>query len=485
MATIIGRKQEIAELQEIYARKQAQFVVVYGRRRVGKTFLINEALKGKITFHHAGLSPIDESGKRNMLKEQLQHFYYSLQLQGMKRSHRPKSWFEAFFMLEMLLQEKDDGKRQVVFLDELPWMDTPRSNFMSAFEGFWNNWACSRDNMMLVVCGSATSWILDNLINNHGGLYGRVSREMQLAPFTLAECKAFYKDRDIRFSDYDIVQSYMILGGIPYYMDYFERGLSLAQNIDRLFFLQTPRLADEFDRLLSSVFVNAADMRKIIMLLSKRRAGYSRQEIAEKTGIELGGGLSDLLKALKASGFIRRYIPFGQAKRNELYMLTDPFCKFYIHFVMGHDNIDTDFWTNNIMSQAIISWRGYAFEDVCLQHINQIKAALGIQGVITQQSAWTVRGDDETDGSQIDLIILRKDNTVNMCEMKYYSDEFSVSKSYNMTIVRRVNKLAEMLPKKTSIHPTLVTTYGLAYGEYSGTFVKVVTMEDLFKEYSK
>lgn len=480
MATIIGRNREIKELQDIYARNQAQFVVVYGRRRIGKTFLVNEALKDKITFHHAGLSPIDDHGKRNMLKEQLQQFYYALQLHGMRKRHCPKSWFEAFFMLEQLLQEKDDGSRQVVFLDELPWMDTPRSNFMAAFEGFWNSWASSRDNLMLVVCGSATSWILDKLINNHGGLYGRVTREIKLSPFTLAECKAFYKDRKIKMSEYDIVQSYMILGGIPYYMDYLEPGLSLPQNIDQLFFSAAPKLGDEFERLLSSVFGNTADMKKIILALSKRRAGYTRQELAAKVHLDLGGGLSDLLKALVASGFIRRYIPFGKSKRDECYMLIDPYCLFYVHFVMGHDTIDTGFWTNHVASQVIVSWRGYAFENVCLNHIEQIKSALGIQGVITEQSAWAVRGDEDTDGSQIDLLIERKDNVVNMCEMKFYSDEFVVSKDYSRVLSRRVNKLAEALPKKMAIHSTLITTYGLKYSEYSGSFDKVLTMEALF-----
>ena len=211
----IGRKQELAEFNRLYNSGNAEFVAVYGRRRVGKTYLINEALAGKITFHHAGLSPV-EGTKQNGMKQQLQQFYYSLLMQGMPKSHCPKSWLEAFYMLEKHLQAIDDGSRQVVFLDELPWMDTPRSGFVTALEGFWNGWASARHNLMLVVCGSSSSWILNNLINNHGGLYGRVTREIYLRPFTLAECEAFYTDKHIPFSRYDIVQSYMILGGIPY-----------------------------------------------------------------------------------------------------------------------------------------------------------------------------------------------------------------------------------------------------------------------------
>ena len=260
MKELIGRKQEQRELLDLYKSNRAEFVAVYGRRRVGKTFLVDETLGSHITIRHAGLSPIDDNGKRNMLKDQLKHFYHSLLSQGMKKSKCPSSWLEAFFMWEMHLQSLDNGSRQVVFLDELPWMDTPRSGFVTALEGFWNGWACHRHNFMLVVCGSATSWILDNLINNHGGLYGRVTYEMKLSPFTLKECEEFFQSRNIKLSRYDIVQSYMMLGGIPYYLSYFQKGLSLAQNIDRLFFASNAKLREEYDRLFSAVFTNPEDM---------------------------------------------------------------------------------------------------------------------------------------------------------------------------------------------------------------------------------
>jgi AAA+ ATPase superfamily predicted ATPase len=480
VANIIGRKNEIEELGELYKSDRAEFVAVYGRRRVGKTFLVDEVLKDKITFRHAGLSPVDENGKKNQMKEQLEHFYNSLMLCGMEQSSCPKSWLEAFFMLEKFLQSIDDGRRQVVFLDELPWMDTPRAGFITAFEGFWNTWACHRDNFMLVVCGSANSWVLDNLMNNHGGLYGRVTYEIKLSPFSLSECEAYYKDKGILLSRYDMVQSYMILGGIPYYLSYFKKGKSLAENIDALFFSPKPRLRDEFDRLLSSVFTNPEAMKKIILLLSSSRAGFTRQEISKRTGIESSGVLSDMLQALTASDFVIKYIPFGMRKRDEHYKLVDPFCKFYIHFVEGHDSIDTDFWSQNLTSQEVTSWRGYAFEDVCLNHIDKIKVALGIPGVVSQQSEWAIKGTDGETGSQIDLIINRRDNVVNMCEMKYYSDDFKVDRNYYRTIARRTNALAENLPRKAVIHSTLITTYGLEYNEYSGAFQKVITMDQLF-----
>ena len=477
---IVGRKKEIEELKQVYASGKAEFVAIYGRRRVGKTFLVDEALKGKITFRHAGLSPVDVGSDSNFQKPQLQHFYQSLQLHGMRKSHCPKNWLEAFFMLEKHLQETDNGKRQVIFLDELPWLATPRSGFMTAFEGFWNTWACHRDNLMLVVCGSANSWMLDNLVNNHGGLYGRTTHEIKLHPFTLAECEQFFKSNDVRMSRYDIVQANMILGGIPYYMHYFAKKKSLAQNIDALFFERTGPLKHEFTRLFESVFTKPAEMMRVVRFLNTRRCGYTREQIAEGTEVTDNGDWAKLLNALIASDFIEKYIPFGKSKRNPYYKLIDPFCLFYLRFVEGQTKMDAEFWMNNVQSPTINSWRGFAFEDLCWRHIDQIKRALQIANVASEQSAWAVTGDEEKEGAQIDLLIERKDNVVNMCEMKFYSEEFYVNSNYQQKLVHRTNLLAERLPRKTVIHSILVTTYGLVNNEYSSEFIDTVILDDLF-----
>ena len=480
MGNIIGREDEIKELRERYKSRTAQFIAVYGRRRVGKTFLVDEALKGNITFHHAGLSPVDVQQKKNLLREQLKSFYYSLLRQGMKKSRIPASWLEAFFMLEMHLQSIDNGSRQVVFLDELPWMDTARSGFLTALESFWNGWGCHRHNFMLVVCGSATSWISDNLINNHGGLYGRLTCQIKLSPFTLKECELFFKHNNIRLSRYDIVQSYMTVGGIPYYLGYFERGQSLPQNIDRLFFGKNAKLQNEYDRLFASVFARPDDMKKIVELLSTRHAGFTQEEISNKTGITQGGSLTKMLRALIASDFVLNYVPFEHSKREVHYKLIDPFCIFYLRYVTNNVAYNSNFWQQNQSSQSIVSWRGFAFEEVCLAHICQIKSALNILGVSSTQSSWSVKGNDANDGAQIDLLIHRKDNVVNMCEMKFYNKEFTVNKDYERTLVQRQELLYERLNKRTVIHPTLITTFGLTYNEYSGSFLHVLTLDDLF-----
>lgn len=479
---IIGRKNELKELQQLYASGKAEFVAVYGRRRVGKTFLIDEALMGKITFRHAGLSPVDEKGNANNLKQQLQNFYQSLQLIGMRKSHCPKNWLEAFFMLEQHLQTIDNGERQVVFMDELPWMDTPRSGFITALESFWNGWACHRSNMMLIVCGSANSWMLNNLVNNHGGLYGRTTYEIKLAPFTLHECELFYKSKGIHMSRYDIAQANMILGGIPYYMNYFMREKSLAQNIDSLFFYRNAILSNEYNRLFASVFSKPEEMMRIVRFLSSRRYGYNREEIVSGTKLANNGDLTKMLQALVTSDFIEYYVPFGESKRNPHYKLIDPFCLFYLRFVDGQKEMDSSFWMNTVQSPKINAWRGYAFEDLCLRHINQIKHSLQIGGISSTQSSWAVTGNKEQEGTQIDLLIIRKDNVVNLCEMKFYSEEFKVNKEYHKTLVHRTNILIEHLSRKTSIHNTLITTYGLEYNEYSSDFIHTITLDELFQE---
>lgn len=476
---MIGRNREVRELNRLYNSNKAELVAVYGRRRVGKTYLIDETFNGRFAFKCGGLSPSGEEPK-GLLKKQLRNFYNTLESYGMKKCDVPDNWLDAFFLLEKFLEVKDDGTRQLVFLDELPWLDTPRSGFISAFESFWNNWACHRKNMMVIVCGSANSWIQDKLINNHGGLYNRVTYEIKLNPFNLNECEQFYKSNNVNISRYDIVQSYMIFGGVPFYMGYIKPDMSFAQNIDELFFKNYGTLINEYDRLFSSVFTNPEVIKSIVELLYTRSFGYTRKEIVNKLMLSEGGHLTKNLNALIASDFVVKYVPFGCKKNEEHYKLIDPFCIFYLHFIAHKKKQSDKFWQQNTTSASLSSWRGFAFENVCFNHIEQIKFALGIPAVITEESAWSNR-EDEGEGTQIDLLIKRNDNVLNMCEIKYYSGPFKVNKDYYSKILRRQSILAEKVSPKMAIHSTLITTFGLMNNEYSGAFVSTVTMDDLFR----
>ncbi len=338
---MIGRKKEQEELLRRYRRNKAELIAVYGRRRIGKTTLIAETFRNQFTFQHAGLSPVEKEQKekpnvsaQSEVRRQLKHFHHALVSFGLQGGSEPETWLDAFYLLEELLKQKDNGSRQVVFLDELPWMDTPRSGFLTALEGFWNSWGCLRKNLMLIVCGSASSWMLDKLINNHGGLYNRVTCEIRLSPFSLYECGQFLLENGIQFTSYDLAECYMVFGGVPFYLDALNEGLSLAQNIDRLFFQKDAILRDEFDRLFHSIFVNPEIMKRIVKLLNRRRGGYTRKEISDLTGLS-GKTLTSCMRALVASDFVEYYVPFLAGKREAKYRLTDPFCQFFLRFVEG------------------------------------------------------------------------------------------------------------------------------------------------------
>lgn len=478
MSIIVGRKQEIEELERLYHSDRPEFVAVYGRRRVGKTFLIKQALKDRFTFQHTGVSPVDQEDEKNRLKTQLESFYYSMLSHGLEGFKQPKTWMEAFYQLEQLLNKLDEGQRIVIFLDELPWMDTPRSRFLSAFEGFWNGWCNSHDNVMLIVCGSATSWMLSNLSRSKGGLYGRLTDEIKVSPFTLKECEEYFDHENMELSRYDIVQSHMVFGGIPYYLSYFRKGYSFEKNTDMILFGSKPRLKDEFNRLFKAIFTNAEDCKKVIRLLATRNYGFTREEIASATGLPLGGGLSDTLTALAESDFIMRYSPYGKGT-GEFYKLIDNFCLFWLKYVEPNQDNDS-FVNDNFTSDIMKAWRGVAFEHVCWQHVPQIKRALEIGGVKTSVSAWNVAGDDTKTGAQVDMLIIRADNIVNLCEMKFCSSVYTIDKEEETKMLHRVEMLKNTLSFKQKVHLTLITTFGLTYGKHSGKVQKVVICDELF-----
>ena len=482
---LIGREKEIKKLNELYHSEDAELIALYGRRRVGKTYLIDEVFRDRLNFRHAGLSPIDsekENVKAHLMKDQLTHFFRSLTMQGYKGKKTPESWLEAFYMLEDLLVEKyKDNERIVVFLDEMQWLDTPKAKFMTGFEAFWNGWACHRKNLIVIVCGSSSSWILTNIINNHGGLYGRVTFEIKLKPFTLRECEQFLTSKEICMSRYDVIQAYMMVGGIPYYLRYFNKRLSLAQNINEIFFADEAPLKDEFNRMFASLFKNAEPIKQIIKAIASKNKGITRKELSEITGVTDSGEVSRQLNALIAGDFIIKYKSFGDNKRDEIYKLVDQFSYFYLTFLdKSSDNRNID-WINIEDSSRVLSWKGYAFENVCWNHIHQIKMALQIGGVSTTEALWSKRGDENTRGTQIDLIIVRKDNVVHMCEIKFYNEEFEVDKDYHLILERRKKILREQIPKRATIHNTLITTYGLRKTNYFGDFVHVVTIDQLFE----
>lgn len=472
---IIGRSQERKELLDAANSEYSKFVAVYGRRRVGKTFLIRETFNYSFTFQHTGLA-------RGKMKDQLLNFRTSLQTSSGKKYAQFKTWYEAFFALEEWLSSLPKGKK-TVFIDELPWMDTPRSNFISGLEHFWNSWASARKDILLIVCGSATSWIVNKLINNHGGLHNRLTNRILLQPFTLAECEQYSKANKLGLSRYQIVENYMIMGGIPFYWSMLNRELSLAQNIDALFFSNSAEgLTHEYQQLYASLFNSPEPYMDVVSTLAKKSMGLTRDEIAKLTQSQTGGALSKILNELEWCGFIRKYNCIGKQTKDALYQLIDNFTLFYFQYMKGNKNNDSHFWTNNIESPLHRAWSGLAFERVCLQHVPQIKAALGIAGVLSNVYSWRTEADNDKgiDKTQIDLLIDRNDGVINLCEMKYSSQEYAVTLDEEMKLRRRRGNFIEVTHTKKAVHITLVTPYGLKRNTHASIAQNEVTLNDLF-----
>ena len=472
-STFVSRTSECEQLLSAYRATRSQFVAVYGRRRIGKTLLVRETFDYRFTFQHAGLA-------QGNLSQQLYAFESSLREAGLEGFSHPSNWLQAFDLLKDLVRTSQD-ERKLIFIDELSWMDTPRSDLMTALEGFWNGWASARKDVVLVVCASATSWMLDKVVHNKGGLYNRLSSQIPVSPFTLRECEELMDAKGIVMSREQMLECYMVMGGVPYYWDLLQRGKSLAQNIDAIFFERNAPLAHEYDYLFSSLFRHPQGHLAIIESLATRKAGMTREELSLSSGMPSSGTMTKVLSELVSCGFIRKYRSFGKKKRDALYQIVDNFTLFH-HKFLTFEGIDERYWSKQVNSPALNAWRGVAFERVCLEHVPQIKAALGISGVLTEVGAWSCRADPARGihGSQIDLLISRADNVINLCEMKYSQRKFSLTRRGEESLRHKLCDFQEVTQSRSAIHMTLVTTHGLSQNAYSGTFQSVVTADDLF-----
>lgn len=469
----IGRKDAIDELDRICDADRPQFLVVYGRRRVGKTYLVRQYFKNEFAFYATGVL-------NGSARDELAAFGNNLRLYGGEEG-APQGWFDAFAALVRLL-ERDDVRRdpvsgkRVVFIDEMPWLDTPRSDFLPALDWFWNAWGSAQEDVVLVVCGSATSWIVKKLFKNRGGLHNRVTARIRLEPFTLGECAEYFRTGGFAWEAVQVLEAYMVFGGIPYYLDLLNRRVGLAQNIDNLCFRRGGQLADEFDELYRSLFRNAERHLAIVRSLAGKKAGCTREELLGAAGGATGGTLTNTLKELEQCGFIRSYRPFGRRSRGTLYQLIDPFSLFYLQFVDARAS--DRFWQENYQSPRLNAWRGYAFELICLIHVRQIRHALGISAISADVSSW--RSAEADSGAQIDLVIDRADRIIDLCEMKWSSAEFVIDKAYDRKLRERREAFLRETKSRKGARLVLVTPYGVRRNAYSGTVQAEVTAEDLF-----
>lgn len=467
-----GRESERQILLSAAKSDSSEFVAVYGRRRVGKTFLIRETFGYKFTFQHTGLA-------NGNTKQQLFSFAISLRDAGYDDCPMPRSWLEAFSLLSTFLKNSADEKK-IIFLDELPWMDTARSNFISALEHFWNGWASARKDIVLIICGSATSWIINKVINDHGGLHNRVTQQIALQPFTLHECEEYIRSRNIEMTRYQMAECYMIMGGVPYYWSLLKRELSFSQNIDNIFFAKSGKLKNEFGQLYKSLFKHPGMYIDIVTVLGSKKIGMTREEILEAIHLTTSGAISKVLDELEYCGFVRKYNGYGKKTKQAVYQLIDSYTLFYFKFIQNNENNDEHFWSASVDSQMHRVWSGLAFERICMAHVPQIKHALGISGVLSNVYSWRKDAGDEEQGAQIDLLIDRNDQTINLCEMKFSSAEYEISAEYEKRLRQKKSAFISSTNTRKAIHLTMVTTYGVKKNMHSDCIQNEVTLDDLF-----
>lgn len=471
---IIGRKKELEQLSSIYNSNKAELVAVYGRRRIGKTYLVKSFFNDNFDYYATGIFEGSKQDELDAFCDMLRQNY-----KDTKAILSIKTWMDAFRALRDYLKGLRK-KRIVVFLDELPWFDVPSGQFLKAFEWFWNSWGSTQDNLKMIVCGSATTWMTDKFISGKGGLYNRTTERIYLAPFNLHESEVLLQSNGVDWSRSMVLDAYTVFGGVPFYLSMLKKNLSLDANIDEMFFREGAPLCDEYEFLFRSLFKDSDYYMRIIDAISKKNMGITRQEIVAQAKVSANGVLTKALKNLINCDFIRKYSAFGKKERDALYQLTDLSILFYKRFVEKYNGKDEHYWTNLIDSPSRRAWSGIAFEQVCLLHIPQIKHALGIAGVQTEVSSWRYAGDKCSSGTQIDMLICRRDNVINLCEMKYSIYDFEITSKYNKELRERLSIFRSVTKTRCALHTTLITPWGLKLNANAGIIEQTVNLEHLF-----
>jgi len=470
---IAGRKKELALLAELSDAKNSSFLAIYGRRRVGKTYLIRQAYAKQIVFECSGWH-------EQSFEQQLENFAASLPNVAAIETARPKTWLQAFAELKKYIQTLRGKKKKVIFLDEIAWFDTPRSGFLAALDQFWNQFCSKRTDIVLVICGSAASWILNKISKNRGGLHNRITHYIQLQPFTLSETHEYLQMHGVRLTSKDVALLYMCIGGVPFYLKDLRKGRSVAQLLNDLFFDEHASLKLEFSNLYTSLFKNSHLHEKVVSALAKKNKGLLRSEIIDATGLPSGGWLSLVLHELVACGFIQQMTDFRKEKEDSIYRLVDEYTLFYYKFLARGRRPAN--WMQATSRQSFKIWSGYAFENLCIKHIFQVKKALGISGIISRDYAWALKGNDSQSGAQIDLVIDRDDNCVNLLEIKFYDAPFLVTKQYTEQLRQKAEVFRKSTGTRKNIFITLLSLYGGVKNEYFlNSFTNEVLVDELFK----
>jgi AAA+ ATPase superfamily predicted ATPase len=469
---ILGREKEIKILQRLLSSKQAEFLTLHGRRRIGKTFLIREFYQNKncIYFEVTGLKEGKKSEQLEIFRKALaQKFYPNVHLAPFK------NWMEALEQLTHALEE-NINKRMVIFFDELPWLATKKSGLLPAIDHFWNTRWSKINKLVFIACGSAASWMLENLIYAKGGLHNRITEKIALQPFTLFEVSNFLAKNRIKYTRNQILQLYMVMGGIPYYLKWVQRELSVAQNINQICFNPNGGLFNEFEVLFSSLFDESHFHLDIIKYIAKSRKGVSRDEIIKNVSHASSGGvLTKRLQELESAGFISSFVPYGNLGKEIYFRVIDEYTLFYLNWIQPAKRKlkllrgETPYWENVLNMPAYNSWSGNAFEALCIKHIDFILKALKLESLAIGASSWRYKPKNHVandQGVQIDLLIERKDAVINICEIKYSNKKFVIEKQYADNLRKKLQIFHEKTKTTSQLILTFISANGMKRNHY-------------------
>jgi uncharacterized protein len=479
MQTFIGREAELRVFEDAFTSPSPELIAVFGRRRVGKTFLIRHACANRTVFDFSGVKDTKAAPQLERFREALRKSFVLK-----KKPAKLRTWLQAFSLLSDLLEQTVpiESSKRVVILDEFPWMDSPRSGFLAAFDHFWNSWATKQPDLVVVICGSAASWMIQNVVKNKGGLHNRLTRRIRLAPFNLQETEQFLQSQHIQFKRYQIIQLYMMLGGIPHYLKELRRGESVEQAIDRLFFAQDGLLREEFENLYAALFDQPERHLAVVQALANKPSGLTRNQLIDMNPFATGGSTTKMLDELLESGFVQQYFPFGKVSKEAIFKLHDEYTIFYLKFINNSKAFGEGAWVNQAKNPAYRIWCGLAFENLCLKHVPQIKKGLGISGIYTEQSIWRSEGSPTQQGAQIDLLLDRADNCINLIEIKYSATEFVIDKKYAAELDTKQRVFADKTGTRKTLFLTMLTSFGVKKNDYFyNTIQKELTMEVFFQ----
>ena len=469
---MIGRTYEADRLEESLKSQKSELIAVYGRRRVGKTYLIRNVYEKHIRFEVTGLYGGNQDKQLDIFFDELKRVSNKV-----KKDDRPQDWKHAFELLKTYISSLRSKSKKVIFIDEMPWLDTHKSDFRMYFGQFWNTYCEKRNDIIVVLCGSAASYMVQNVISNEGSLHARLTYRLQIKPFTLAETKEFLKSKNINWGHYNILHLYIAIGGVPHYLNKVRKGESVVQTVQRLCFDSNGDLIDEFTEIFESLFSNSSSHISIVRALGSLGKGITRGELIKKSKHAGGGAFTRAINELIASGFVSKYPAYDKKVRKTLYRLSDEYSKFYLKYIEPNRNQGENFWKTMFQQQSYISWAGFNFETICLKHVTQIKKALKIQGIHSINSSWS------GEGAQIDLVIKRADTWINLCEMKFYSAPFKIGKNELKSLRNKILKFKEDTGTKDAVVLTMITTYGVVEDENFHEIVEnAFEMDILFED---